>query len=503
MAGRRGRGTTMRLSAGQAKELRALMSDISGRLQLGELAGRTFDTKRDMFRALGYRKVLTARDYLARYERSEIAERVVEALPRATWRGGAEVVEDDDPNAVTPFEEAWLALTDRLGIWDTFRRGDVLSRLGEFGIILIGAAGDYRTPLPAMRSQADVLYLTPYHETAVKIQAQDLVGRTDDARYGLPEMYTVSVRGVSGATTQKKVHWTRVIHLAENQLQSVLYGRPALRSIWNRLDDLEKVVGGGSEAFWQRVQPGYQVKVDRDVEFPPGAEAQLSTEIDEFLHGMRRYVRTRAVEMEDIGASQVARLDLPMDAIISLVSAGSSIPKRILMGSERGELASQQDRSNWDQTVSDRRDQFAAPQGVRALCDRLVSVNGLPAPERYDVRWPSVRNLDDDEIAAVAVKWATVNQRAGETVITPDEIRDRVLMLPPLEEVIAPALEGARRARRFLTKRGSRRASADAELQARVQAVVEASASGTDSVPMRAAMAELAALVVRRRTAAA
>ena len=51
------------------------------------------------------------------------------------------------------------------------------------------------------------------------------------------------------------------------------------------------------------------------------------------------------------------------------------------------------------------------------------------------MRWPEVRDLDLAERVQIAVGMADVNQKAGETVVTADEIRDRVLDLPPLEEV--------------------------------------------------------------------
>jgi hypothetical protein len=488
----------------QLQQMRAL-SDFAGRIQTGERAGITFEAKRDMFLALGYRKVLTAKDYISRYERSEMAERVAEALPNATWRGSGELVEDEDPGIVTEFEEAWLSLASRLGVWDVLRRADILAGLGHYSIVVIGASGGYETELPRMpKGEADVLYLTPYHEDKVKIQPSDLVKNTADPRFGLPMFYEVTVAALAGAANKRKVHHTRVLHVADGVLQDQLVGKPRLRSIWNRLDDLEKVVGGGSEAFWQRVQPGYKATLDRDVELTPEMEADFSNEIDSFIHGMRRYVRLRAVNMESIGSSEVSRIDAHIDTIVGLISAGTGIPKRILMGSERGELASQQDRSNWDQRVDDRRDQFASPHVVRPLVDRLVAAGALPKPAEYDVRWPSIRDMDDEEIAAVAVQWARVNQLAGEVVVTADEIRDRVLNLPPLEEVLDPAIATVLRSRRFLTKRGRPRvASSDAELSAKVAAVLEASVHGKDSVPMRSAMASLAGLIAERKRGAA
>lgn len=413
-----------------------LGSMIASRLGFGAAAGlTTFEGKRDVASALGYSKSIGPIDYRLRYERNEVAERIVESLPSATWRGGGELVEDDSPDVVTTFETEWLALADRLGVWDVLRRADILAGLGRYSAVLIGAPGDLKTPLPKLRGQKDVLYLTPYSEETATIDKNDLVTNAEDPRFGRPAYYTLKSTDVAAGTSgDRKIHWTRIFHVADGTLEDNLYGKPRLRSIWNRLDDLDKVVGAGAEAFWQRVQQGLQLKIDKDVELDEPGKAALREEIDEYLHGLRRVARIRGGSLEEVGTSQVSDFSDQVDAIMSLISAGSGIPKRILMGSERGELASQQDRSNWEQRVSDRREQFGAPHVVRPLVDRLISTGALPTPVTYDVRWPSIRNLDDQEIADTAVKWAEINAKAGEMVVTANEIRDRILGLDPLDE---------------------------------------------------------------------
>ena len=105
------------------------------------------------------------------------------------------------------------------------------------------------------------------------------------------------------------------------------------------------------------------------------------------------------------------------------------------MGTERGELASTQDKESFDERVGDRRTEYAEPQIVRPFVDRLISLGVLPAPAQYSVRWPQIRNLTDKERADLAAKYAEINQRNGDIVITTDEIRDRALELEPLSEI--------------------------------------------------------------------
>lgn len=411
--------------------LRQLSSVLVSRAKLMG-GGDTYDGKRNVDTALGRKKALTAGDYRRRMRRNPIARRVVTTYPNATWRGIGELVENEDPNVVTPFEEAFFELSDRLHLWAKFKQADTLARMGRFAIILIGAPGKPEEELPKNLTLQDIYFLKCYSEEDVTIPKLD----TDAAsiRYGRPIEYTVK-RAADGPIkeSQKTVHWTRVIHVAEGLLEDEVYGAPALECAWDDLDDLDKVKGGGSEAFWLRAHQGYQFDLAPEVSLDKPGEEALADEVDEFLHGMRRAIRTKGVKATTLG-SDVADFSSNADKILDLISAGSEIPKRLLLGSERGELASTQDRDNWNERVNDRRTEYAEPYVVRQLVDRLIEHGVLPEPAEYSVRWPK-HELSDTDRASLASKMADVNQKQGETVITIDEIRDHALGYPPLEEV--------------------------------------------------------------------
>lgn len=406
-----------------------VLSDIASRAGLAARAGQSFGGARDLYNALGYKRDLESADFRARFRRNAVARRIVTALPDATWRGQGELVEDEDPNIDTAFEIAWEELTQRVQVWPILRRADILAGLGRYAVILIGAPGALAEELPQMGGPDGVAYLSPFAET--EVQVDKLVDNREDKRFALPQTYKF-IRLSGNKTIDEIVHWTRVIHVAEGLLDDHVYGEPRLECVWNLLDDLEKVTGGGSEAFWLRAHQGFVASIDPDVKVDAKDIADLKEQAEEFAHQIRRSIAARGVDYKSLG-SDVAPIDNHADAVLSQIAAGSRIPKRILMGSERGELASSQDQENWDDQVSDRREQFASPQMVRPLVDRLISYGALPAPVEYAVRWPEMRNLDDAGRAEIAERWASVNFKNGETVVTADEIRDRVLGLPPLD----------------------------------------------------------------------
>lgn len=418
--------------------LRALVSAIGARFGISNSAGLTFGGARDLYAALGYDRELNSKKYRDRYKRNGIAARVVEAAPKATWRGGLEVIEDENPEVSTQFENAFHELNDRLNVWSVMCRADVLAGLGQYSVILIGAPGPLDTELPPTFKAEQLTYLTPFAQEDAQIQTYD--ENPESERFGLPEFYTLSrLSGTKSKTVGKKVHWSRIIHIADGALDDCVLGLPRLERVWNWLDDLDKVTGAGSEAFWIRANQGLIVNLDKELSLGEDetkekeAVEAMKEKMDEFMHGLRRTLLTRGSDITPLG-SDVAPFNTQVDAIITLISGATGIPKRILVGSERGELASTQDRENWNERITDRRNDFAAPYIIRPFIDILIEHGALPEPTEYTVRWPEINKLTETEKAAVAEKLAGLNSKAGDVVITAPEIRDRVLMLPPLTE---------------------------------------------------------------------
>jgi len=425
--------------------MRAL-SDLVARSRFASKIGATFGGQRDMECALGYQERLAYEDFRHRYRRGGIAKRLVEAFPQATWQEGPSLVEDPQPDMDTEFELAFASLVDRLKVWSKFRRADVLAGVGEYSVLLIGVEGepDLTQPLPKNLSGPDsVLYLTPISQNHAEVDAY--VTDPSDARFGLPEFYQLTLgasRSALGAkaktaTVAKRCHWSRVIHFVDEPVEDEVFGTPRLQAAWNYLDDLTKVVGGGAEAAWKRAQPWLQLDMDPEVEMPDDVEDAMDDEVDELLHGLRTVFRTRGVKANLLAAS-VSSFQPNVDAVLKLLSSTSRIPLRLLVGSERGELASSEDRNSWSDQVSARQTDFATPI-VREFVDRLIEHGALPEPATYEPVWPDTQELNEEEKAGVTSVLATANkaqfEAEGRVIIMAKEIRDKILGLDPVEEV--------------------------------------------------------------------
>lgn len=303
-----------------------ILSELMNREGIASRAGVTFGGKRDLYKALGYERRLKPKDYRWRYKRNAIAARIVEALPKATWRGTVKLTEDGNNEQNTEFEQATRDLA-RLKLWSTFVRADIVAGLCRY----IGARGELYTPLPELRSPDDVFFLSVLGEADINIDR--FVEDPLDERFGLPLLYS-SGRMSKNIKDRRKIHWSRMIHVADGCLDDEVHGTPRMERSWNLLDDLEKVSGGGSEAFWLRAHQGYVANIDKDVKLSPEQLTDLHKQVEEFAHQLRRTVGQRGTKLTALG-SDVARFGDQVEAILTQISGGSGIPKRVLTGSER------------------------------------------------------------------------------------------------------------------------------------------------------------------------
>lgn len=420
--------------------LRSARSDSLERSYLARALGFSFGTQRHVDTVLGYQQDLKYADYLQRYKRGGIAKRIVDFFPRMTWSTDAIVYEDEDPDLETAFESQSAELISRLRLWSTLVKADILASLGRYSVLLIGAAGDtnLETELPRMRGPQDVLYLTPLSETSATIDRLiDKKEQSSDPRFGLAELYKIKT---GSAINTRLVHWSRIIHIAEGTLEDEVYGQPRLQAAWNLLDDLAKVVGGGAEATWTRADPG--LHANYPLYAPDGKtrveidEDAAEEKFDDYKHKDRRYLLTQGVDKLNLLSSQVPLFGPNADSILQLIAGTYGFTSRVFLGSERGELASSQDRENVNDRKTERRADFALPI-VRQLYDRLIQYGALVQPQQYDVDWRDGEEMSEDEKHEAAYKIAQANQAqnaaGGGVILSSDEIRERVYGLEPLE----------------------------------------------------------------------
>lgn len=435
---------------------RAAGDTILDRVRWAKSIGLTFGGKRDLNTVLGYADEISIEQYVTRYQRGGLARRIINVYPNATWRGEVEVIEDENPKVITPFEQAWLDIDTKHQLQAKLQRVHKLSSLSTYAVLLIGAAGDgdLDTELPKGKGDGSgLLYFRPAlgggsqqgnRQRSMGMDATATIEEfeTDitNERFGQPKFYQIKVGdGIPGVPGQKRVHWSRVIHvaIAEDCLEDDIFSSPGLESVWNLLDDLDKVTGGGAEAFWNRANQGMHIDIDKDMPLVDAVaeKAALAEQAEKYQHQQQRWIRTRGVGVTPLG-SDVANFQGPADTIITQIAGTKGIPKRILTGSEMGELASSQDRENWRDQIVGVQKGFAGPYIMRPLIERLVTYNYMPMPKKgireFEIRWPNIGVLTEDERREGAASWANTATQGEGPVFSNAEIREKWYDKEPL-----------------------------------------------------------------------
>jgi hypothetical protein len=120
------------------------------------------DPRRDLSAECGYPSdYIDPSVFQSLFDREAIAARVCEVLPKECFQVTPSIYEDEDPDAVTPWEAALAAVCDSLAgnsyhkeekgsrLVEVLRRADILSGVGTYGVILVGIDDDLPLDRPA------------------------------------------------------------------------------------------------------------------------------------------------------------------------------------------------------------------------------------------------------------------------------------------------------------------------------------------------------------------
>lgn len=352
---------------------------IDLRRQLANRAGFDFGQQRDYFRALGWTRNPEVDDYFALYDVNPVAERIVHAFPEACWTTDPVITVGvgDEAQRETPLSAALRQMDEELHLWSRLEDLDIVSGIGEFGVLLLGLQGDLASPAP--KSAPKIGYLSVFDQHDVEVKTWEM--NKNSPRYRHPLIYRITMES-GNEDSIVEVHWSRVIHVAENARRNPTVGRSRLQTIFPILDDiLYKTIGASSEAYWKLVFKGVIISTMDGYALPSNADSksELEQKIQAFVHDMRRWLLLDGMQAEELGGESVDPGAM-LDAQLRILSIQTQIPRRILEGSEQGQLASGQDAQAWALRVGRRRRKHVWPNIVRPAIMRLVELGALPEP---------------------------------------------------------------------------------------------------------------------------
>lgn len=418
-----------------------------------QLLNQLVDPRRNIDAECGYPASVTPQQYRGVFDRNGIGRRCVTVYPEETWAMDPEVYEDEDPTNDTEFEEVFKDLIQRRDLWHHLPRADMMSGIGHFGVLLLGlndgkelhepvrkGMGDLRLEQP-IPPGVELLYLRHFDHSLARIIQTETDKR--NPRYGQPTMYDLSFAdyrngeiqsGSIADFTSRNVHWTRVLHLADNRLSSEVFGVPRMQCVFNNLMDVVKMLGGSAEMFWKGGFPGFAFEstpnlndLGSDVTMD---EKGIRAAMDAYQNGLQRYFALLGVQVKSL-APQAVPPTGHLEEQYKAITIALGVPMRVFMGSEMGQLASGQDSMAWNKRLKRRQDKYVTPMIIRPFIDRLIWLGILPMPNggdvpgRYFVDWPDLSSPTDMDRAQTAATrtsaLATYVSGGIESLIPPKE----------------------------------------------------------------------------------
>lgn len=404
--------------------------DLRKRFELGE----TFGADRRLYDVLGYTKDLDYDDFKRKYERNGVAGALIDRPIEKSWRErptiSDDLEEDERGEDDTDFERAVEYLFDEYRLLHYLERVDKAAALGRYAVLYIGFQ-DGVTPseldsaveesaLSELDPDADYTESNPPPVTHFGVFSEahlddDPKLDTDPTspRHNLPVQYRIDYGAETGdAGRTYETHWSRVIHVAHNLLESEWEGRPELKRLFNRIEDWDKVVGGVAEVAWRSADRKIIFNLDPDMGDIEDEE-DLEAQIEDVIHDLENYLQTRGMEVTTIEGE--VQDPSGIVGVLKDEYGADGMPQRVLFGSERGELASSQDESNFLGSVGERQEQTNEPAILRPTLDRLINTGVLPEPSggSYTIEWPNLFELTELEEAEKTLNLARALKAAS------------------------------------------------------------------------------------------
>jgi hypothetical protein len=412
---------------GQMREFGAFVANMMSRIEL--MKGMSPDSRKDIYDSchLPGNGMITQDMYWNMYDREPVAARVVEVLPKESWQIQPLVYEDEESENVTSFEEDWDSLGTSLRgesyfeeeegnpVFEHLLRADILSGIGQYGVIVIGIDDKKNLDEPADLTKAGpaatqkLLYLKEYAQQQAKIVEWER--DKTNVRHGQPTMYEISgydpktytnQSGVVPPSESVKVHWTRVIHLADG---GDVLAPERMRQVFNNLVGCQKLGCSSPEMYFRGAFPGIGFTTHPSL----GASVKVNTEslkdtMEKYYQDFQRYFAVWGLQPQQF-APQVVDPSPMINAQIELICIRIGIPIRVFKGSERGELASTQDDAAWNDRLRLRQRTYITPRIIIPFVDRLIQMGVLSEPDGFHVYWPDISSQTNKEKVDVAKAW--------------------------------------------------------------------------------------------------
>ena len=401
------------------------------RREVSNLLGVSHNGKRNLNDIYGYPETVSIpfQDLYQISRREGIANRLTFGTARTCWREGFKIVNDNEDEQL---EGEIKELTKR-GLINKIERADILNRIGSFSVLFVGIPDglDPREPVGRVSGNAlKSIYFKPFAYDGIEISG--VIQDKKDPRFGLPEFYTVQKqsRGDANkdiAVSSMVVHWTRIIHMNEGALDSDVEGMGYLEPIYNRLLDINKTIGGSSEAYFRNAKG--KIAYEVNPEFAATLTGESRTALDDgakkFTNEYQDHTFAAGSTVKTLVTPHYTPKDTVMVALWE-ISGYSGYPIRILTGEGSGQLAGSEDQLALNAIISDRQNAVCA-EWVARLFEILSMAGAIKWDDNWTIEFPKQSTTTEIQQADLDNKKADTLMKisTAKTSIGGDEIEFR------------------------------------------------------------------------------
>jgi hypothetical protein len=395
------------------------------------------------------------------YTRNPIAKRVCDTFPDYCWNPRPVVLEIDNTSGVpeTKFEKQCAEIADKVNLFEYFRRADIAAQKGQYGVLYIAFNDKNAVDQDTGKINTNAMQNAKWHEGFKnpstgddivnepqylgglgEVDWESIKGMGADAikmvvpyeqpnawptqfavNYSAPGFSLISyynlqsggsvfgtngqaniVYGASLPVTWNVVHSSRCVHIVDNNVGNNILGVPALYPIFNDLLNMIRVTGGSSMSFQLNARGGLAISIDTELGQSPTPDEMkgIKSTVKKYLSNFSRVLFAQNMKVTPINF-ETPSPDKHYLTYLQNISAGTSIPGKILVGNESGKRASDQDKKNFDSKVK-LRQVGKCTTWVKQFFDPLIAHGVIEPPESgtYKVHFPTLDIPDDETQAA-------------------------------------------------------------------------------------------------------
>ena len=397
----------------------------------------------------GYKTTLEFNDHYQMYRRFGIAKAGIKMPVNMCWKTFPTIMQGEEGDGdkreeSTSWENLIKSIFKQTKLMRKLKRVDEFQRVGHYGafVVQIKGTGDqpkWDMPLDKIRAEQIVKFIPLYE---VQLEPNQWDENDQSERYGQPTMYQFQESKLNDSTTQDNrlrvvtVHHSRVIIFAEGADDESIYGVPANEAGFNDLITMEKIIGAGGEGFWKSAaMKTVYSNTSKDAPMPgPDEVDAMDLAIKDFVEGLDKHLMTGGLDPKVLSVAMADPKE-PFSIALQSYSAGVEVAAKLLIGSQEGKLASEEDARFTMSAMQSRREDFGSIM-VQSCVDWFIEHGVAPKIEYY-VEWDDLLAPSDKDKLELGQTLSKIliemDKQFGETPTDISEVA-KIMGYKPLNE---------------------------------------------------------------------